>query len=107
MSFCKVATLDELWDGEMTGLEIGGQLVLLVNADGGIHAYADSCPHLGTRLSRGSLHGNVLTCATHGWEFDASTGQGTNPKTACLESFAVKVENGDILIDVGARELKG
>ena len=107
MAFRKVATLDELWDGEMLALETEGQVVLLVNMDGGIHAYADSCPHLGTRLSQGALKRNVLTCATHGWEFDASTGQGINPKAACLESFAVKVENGDILLDVGARELKG
>ena len=88
-------------------LETEGQVVLLVNVHGDVHAYADSCPHLGTRLSQGSLQRTVLTCSTHGWEFDASTGQGINPKTACLESFAVKVENGDILIDVGARELKG
>jgi toluene monooxygenase system ferredoxin subunit len=107
MGFRKVATLDELWDGEMIALETEGQVVLLVNLDGSIHAYADSCPHLGTRLSQGSLQRPVLTCSTHGWEFDACTGQGINPKTACLESFAVKVENGDILIDVGARELKG
>ena len=106
MAFRKVATLDELWDGEMTVLEIEGNVVLLVNVDGGIHAYADSCPHLGTRLSQGSLQRNVLTCATHGWEFDASAGQGINPKTASLKSFAVKVENGDILIDVGAGERK-
>ena len=102
MAFRKVATLDELWDGEMMALETDGRVVLLVNLHGDVHAYADSCPHLGTRLSQGSLQRTVLTCSTHGWEFDASTGQGINPKTACLESFAVKVENGDILIDVGA-----
>jgi len=102
MAFQRVAILDELWDGEMITLEIEGQVVLLVNVDGSVRAYADSCPHLRTRLSQGSLQRTVLTCSTHGWEFDASTGQGINPKTACLESFAVKVENGDILIDVGA-----
>ena len=111
MAFRKVANLDELWDGEMTVLEMEGRVVLLVNVDGGIHAYADSCPHLGSRLSQGSLRRNVLACATHGWEFDVSTGQGINPKAACLKSFAVKIENGDILIDldisVGAREPKG
>jgi toluene monooxygenase system ferredoxin subunit len=81
MAFRKVATLDELWDGEMTVLEIEGHVVLLVNVDGIIQAYADSCPHLGTRLSQGSLQRNVLTCATHGWEFDACTGQGINPNS--------------------------
>jgi toluene monooxygenase system ferredoxin subunit len=106
MAFQKVANLDELWDGEMVALEIEGRVVLLVNLSGDIRAYADSCPHLGTRLSQGSLQRSLLTCSTHGWEFDVGTGEGINPKTACLESFAVKVENGDILIDVAALEVK-
>src|ERR1700722_7262951 len=101
MAFRKVATLDDLWCGEMMALEFEGQQVLLTNVDGDIRAYADCCPHLRTRLSQGSLRQNVLVCATHGWEFDASSGQGINPKTACLESFAVKVENGDIMLDIG------
>ncbi len=44
MAFRKVASLEELWDGEMTVLEIDQKVVLLVNVAGGIHAYADSCP---------------------------------------------------------------
>jgi toluene monooxygenase system ferredoxin subunit len=101
MAFRIVATLDDLWSGEMMALESEGQAVLLVNVDGDIRAYADSCPHLRTRLSQGSLRKNVLACSTHGWEFDARTGQGINPRKACLASFAVKVENGNILVDFG------
>lgn len=71
--FRKVASLDELWEGEMMTLEVDGQVVLLINVDGGIHAYADSCPHLRTRLSQGRLEHNLPTCATHGWEFDAGS----------------------------------
>jgi toluene monooxygenase system ferredoxin subunit len=100
MAFRKLATVDDLWSGEMLALESEGQPVLLVNVDGAICAYADTCPHLRTRLSQGSLQGNVLSCSTHGWEFDASSGRGINPKAACLESFPVKVDNGEILVDV-------
>jgi toluene monooxygenase system ferredoxin subunit len=89
----------------MMALESDGQPVLLVNVDGGIQAYAGSCPHLHTKLSQGSLQRNVLACSTHGWAFDARTGQGINPKTACLDSFPVKVENGDILVDIDKTEL--
>jgi len=103
MAFQKVATLDELWEGEMIALEIEEHVVLLVNVQGTIRAYADSCPHLRTRLSKGSLRRNVLICSTHGWEFDVNTGQGINPETACLESFAVKVEDGDIFLDLDVR----
>jgi toluene monooxygenase system ferredoxin subunit len=104
MGFRKVATEDEFWDGEMIGLECDGQAVLLVNVGGSIRAYANSCPHLGTRLSEGSLDRHVLTCATHGWEFDVNTGQGINPRTACLRSFAIQLENGNILVDVSRME---
>ena len=101
MAFQKVATLDDLWSGEMRGLVVEGKKVLLLHIDDTIHAYENACPHKRTPLSQGSLDGKVLTCATHQWEFNACTGTGINPDSACLEAFAVKVENGDILVDVG------
>jgi toluene monooxygenase system ferredoxin subunit len=100
MAFQKIAKVDELWSGEMIALECEGQHVLLVNLDGAIRAYADSCPHLRTRLSEGSLVGYVLVCSAHGWQFDARTGEGVNPRTACLKSFAIQLENEDILLDI-------
>ena len=104
MALRKVGTMDEFWSGEMMAVECEGQPVLLVNVNGAIRAFADACPHLRTPLSEGSLAGNALVCSTHRWEFDANTGQGINPRTACLQSFAVHVENGDILVDVSRVE---
>lgn len=100
MTFLKVATTDELWAGEMMPVECAGHCVLLVNLDHKIYAYENACPHLRTPLSEGSLQGRVLTCSTHGWQFDASSGRGINPQIASLKSVAVQVENEDILIDV-------
>jgi toluene monooxygenase system ferredoxin subunit len=103
MAFLKIATIDDLWSGEIMAAECDGEPVLLVNMDGTVRAYADACPHLRTRLSEGSLTGSLLTCSTHGWQFDASTGEGVNPRTACLQSFPVQVEDGNILVDVSKK----
>ncbi len=100
MAFQKLARLDELWSGEMMALSVGERHVLLVNIDDIVRAYSDVCPHMRTRLSQGQLRGHVLTCATHHWQFDARTGKGINPETACLEEFPVRIENGDILIEL-------
>jgi toluene monooxygenase system ferredoxin subunit len=100
MTFHKIATTDDLWSGEMMAAECDGESLLLLNVDGTVRAYADACPHMRTPLSEGSLTGTVLTCATHGWQFDASTGEGINPRTACLRSFPVRLEEGNILVDV-------
>ena len=100
MAYQKIATLDELWAGEMAGLSVDGRHILLVNVDDIIRAYADTCPHMRTRLSEGLLCQRLLTCATHHWQFDVLTGKGVNPVTACLEEFPVLLDNGDILVDL-------
>jgi toluene monooxygenase system ferredoxin subunit len=100
MAFQKVASVEDLWSGEMMGLEVKGQRVLLVNLDGKIYAYADACPHQKSRLSEGGLSENILRCATHHWEFDVSSGSGVNPQNTCLKAFAVALNGADILVDV-------
>jgi toluene monooxygenase system ferredoxin subunit len=100
MSFRKVSTLDDLWSGEMSGIHVDGRQLLLVNVEGVIHAYADACPHQRSLLSKGSLEGKILTCPTHFWEFDVSTGRGINPRGACLAAYAVRVQDGDIFVEL-------
>ena len=100
MTFLKIATLDDVWSGEVVGSAVDGIPVVLVNVEGTIHAYVDACPHLGSRLSQGSLREGILSCATHQWQFDAQTGCGINPLSACLEPLPLKIEGNDILLDV-------
>src|ERR1700741_755298 len=100
MTFRRAASVEDLWSGETMALEIDGNAVLLINIDDRIYAYADACPHQKSRLSEGSLMGKTLRCARHQWEFDVCTGQGLNPRSACLRVFPVTVESSDILLDL-------
>jgi toluene monooxygenase system ferredoxin subunit len=100
MGFQKVAKTEDLWSGEMMGLEVNGERVLLVNVDQHIYAYADSCPHQKSRLSEGTIMNKILRCSTHHWEFDACSGSGTNPRIASLKLFPVRIDGDDILVDI-------
>ena len=100
MSLEKAADLDDLWSGEMVATEVHGSPVLLVRVGDTVHAYADRCGHLGLPLSRGTLTGTRLVCSAHLWEYDAVTGRGINPATACLHRFPVRIEQGVVLVDV-------
>ena len=84
----------------MAACTVEDKCIVLINIGGQIRAYEDVCPHMRTPLSGGSLNGDVLTCATHGWVFDVSTGRGINPAQACLTEFATVVQGDDILVDV-------
>jgi toluene monooxygenase system ferredoxin subunit len=107
MAFQKVAKMEDLWSGEMLGLEVNGERVLLVNVDNHIHAYADICPHQKSPLSEGTLTNKTLRCERHHWEFDICSGSGVNPRSACLKLFPIRVDGEDILIDIGDVESLG
>jgi toluene monooxygenase system ferredoxin subunit len=100
MAFEKILSLDDLWSGEMRGLLVRNRKVLLIRQDDNVYAYQDRCPHLGVRLSEGTLEGDLLTCSAHQWQFSVRKGQGVNPQGACLEKYPVLLSAGDIYIDL-------
>lgn len=100
MSFTPVATLDDLWLGEMLPVEVHGVSVLLVHTEAGVRAYQDRCTHQAVPLSQGTLEGDVLTCYAHHWCFDVRSGEGINPRRACLRRYPVEVRGEQIYVDV-------
>ena len=106
MAWRHVMALDQLWRGEMVACVLDGTKVLLLRVDDLVRAYEDRCAHQGVPLSEGSLDGTTLTCSAHHYQYDACTGQGMNPKNLCLKAFPVKVEDGQVFVDVtGERTL--
>jgi len=94
-----VATLDELWEGEMTSVLVGDELILLVHLSAGdIRAYQGYCPHQKTTLAYGKLDGHVLTCSAHLWQFNLLTGEGVNPKGCRLHCYQVEVKDATISV---------
>ncbi len=102
MTFQRVAALDEVWPGEMRPLVVDGVRVLLVNTDDEVSAFLDCCAHQGVALSQGRLEAGVIVCAAHGWTYDARTGCGANPRSARLTRLPVRVDGGDIFVDVAS-----
>ena len=95
----ELCSIDQLWDGEMQAFRLGDATILLLRIDGRYHAYQGRCPHQGAALVDGDLDdGGLLTCAAHGWQFDAMTGLGVNPKSARLKAFPVCVVERRVLI---------
>jgi len=102
MAFCRVMALAELWSGEMVATVVDGKKLVVLRVDDQVFAYEDRCAHQGVALSEGRLTGTTLTCSAHQYEYDVCTGRGINPKNLCLRGYAVRLENGDVLVDVTA-----
>jgi toluene monooxygenase system ferredoxin subunit len=102
MSFRPVCKLDDLWEGEMEAFEVDGEEVVVVWPEGGeLCAFQGACPHQDIPLIEGKFDGKkVLACRAHQWTFDACTGKGINPAHAALARYPLKVENGEVLVQV-------
>lgn len=97
-TFFEVMDEEDLWDGDMLGIEVEQKKLLLIKLGGQVHAYDDKCPHKGTTLSDGEFEDGMIICPTHRWEFCAKTGCGINPVESQLTEHPVKVMNGKILV---------
>ena len=100
MAFHVVARTDELWEGELRSVLVGGRRVVLVRKGDDVAAFEDRCAHLGVPVSGGRLTGGVITCGAHHWQYDAATGCGVNPKSAALKRLPARVRDGQIEVEV-------
>ncbi len=100
MTQFRAATLADFGTSALLPRVVAGKNVLLVQAGGRVSAFEDRCAHLGLPLSGGRLQGLSLICPAHEWEYDACTGRGLNPITACLKSFPVTIDNEQILVEL-------
>jgi len=103
MAFQKLATLDEMPPGTLLEIVQGNDLYALCNVEGEIRAVSGVCPHHGGPLGQGALDGGFVTCPWHAWEFDSSTGACGFNDAVCVATYPVRVEAGEILVDLADR----
>ena len=100
MSWIRVAAANEIPPGACGEFVAGDRIVALFNVAGKLHALDGICPHQGGPLGKGMLNGCVVTCPWHGFQFDVTTGQHQTSKSLVHPTFPVKIENGEVFIDV-------
>jgi len=97
-----VPTIDDskIRDGASVPVYPKGVGVLLVRAHGELFAIANKCAHMACPLEGGKLEGDVITCPCHDWRFDVRSGQFLDAPELRIDTFATKVEDGKVLVQL-------
>jgi nitrite reductase/ring-hydroxylating ferredoxin subunit len=91
----------ELPEGGRKAINLAGHVIALFNSNGRIFAVDNRCPHMGFPLDRGTVRDCILTCHWHHARFDLATGGTFDQWADDVRVFAVRVEDGAIMVDVG------
>lgn len=117
----KVAEIGSLEDGKGFCVKTSEVSLVLVKADGAVHALENKCPHLGLPLGRGKIAGGEIVCPFHGSRFNIRTGENTDwvsavaglkipawssallsfgKKPQPIRTFPVSVEGQDVFVEL-------
>jgi len=91
--------LDELEEGSMKAVDIGGEQVVVAKVDGECFAFGGLCTHEDAPMVEGTLEGGTVTCPWHFSGFDVKTGAvvgGVADKP--LPSYEVRVDGDEVRI---------
>jgi 3-phenylpropionate/trans-cinnamate dioxygenase ferredoxin subunit len=95
---------DDLDEGEMRLVEVDGRKIGVFRCAGGeLLAIEDRCSHDDGPLAEGEFDGGSCTveCPRHGSLFDLRSGRPkTLPAYRPVETFEVRVEGGDVKLEV-------
>ena len=77
---------------------LGRPIAVFRTSEDDVFALIDECPHRKGPLSEGILSGKTVTCPLHNWGVDLADGQAIAPDEGRVDSFPVKVVDGEIHI---------
>jgi nitrite reductase/ring-hydroxylating ferredoxin subunit len=102
-TFVRAASLAAIPEGSRVTVTLDGHVIVLFHTPDGIFAVDNRCPHMGFPLDRGTVKDCILTCHWHHARFDLHSGGAFDPWADDVRAFPVKVEGGDVWIDLAPR----
>ncbi len=100
-AFETVATLEEIPDGGMKQVLVGGEVVGVYRVGHDVYAIHDVCTHEETYLTEGDFDADDLEveCPLHGSRFNVVSGEvRILPATRPVATYDVKVEGNLVLV---------
>jgi nitrite reductase (NADH) small subunit len=100
MSTINLGSIESIASGQGRCFIVGGEeIAVFRQRDGQLFATQNRCPHKQGPLSEGVAGGGKVICPLHSHKFDLQSGEGSE-KGECVKVYAVREENGEILLSV-------
>jgi nitrite reductase (NADH) small subunit len=78
----------------------GDKTICIANVSGIFSAMDNVCLHRGGPLGQGTIENGKLVCPWHAWAWDPQTGEAAQNASVKLAIYPVRIENGDVLVEI-------
>jgi nitrite reductase (NADH) small subunit len=101
MPFIKLTTQADLPTAdEAKEFPCGEKTICIANVNGAYSAMDNVCLHRGGPLGQGMIENGKVVCPWHGWAYDPKTGEAAHNASAKVAVYPLKIENGDVLVEI-------
>ncbi|MFT6856636.1 MAG: sulfoxide reductase heme-binding subunit YedZ [Cyclobacteriaceae bacterium] len=97
--FIPVCHVNEIAENRAKIFTVGDERVAIYKYDGQLSAVNNVCRHQGGPLGEGKIIDGCITCPWHGYQYLPGNGQSPPPFTEQVETYHLKLEEGQILIN--------
>ncbi len=94
-----VCPVDSIPEGRAHITCLAGERVAVFRWDGRVAAVSNACQHQNGPLGEGRVIDGCITCPWHGYQYLPASGRSPPPFDERVPTFAVRVEDGHVLID--------
>ncbi len=104
MAFVELVSLSRCRENGGTFVEHDGRELAVFRLENPLRVVVidNACPHAAGNLSGGELDGAIVTCRSHQWSFDLTTGVCTHSQKVRVRRYPAKVRDGVVWVDYGA-----
>ena len=96
-----VCDADEIDEEDVLRFDHGGKTYAVYNTPKGYYATDGTCTHEEAHLADGLVIGDIIECPLHQGRFHIPSGAAKSPPVCVdLETYPVKVEDGQIFIEL-------
>jgi nitrite reductase (NADH) small subunit len=100
-TFTKLTIQSELpFANQAKEFPCGAKTICIANVNGVYSAMDNVCLHRGGPLGQGMMEGGKVVCPWHGWQWDPVTGEAVQNPAAKVAVYTLKIENGDVLVEI-------
>lgn len=97
-SWVKVATIEQVTQLGVLTVQLAGTSLILYRQGVTFKCYRNACAHLGNPLEDGKVENGIITCPSHGFEYNLETGKCLTVPDISLQSYPVNIKGDKIFV---------